>query len=48
MELPWWLSGKESAWDAEDAGDEGQSLGQEEPLEEGMETHSSIPAWKGP
>ena len=25
-----------------------QSLGQEDPLEEGMETHSSIPAWRIP
>ena len=25
-----------------------QSLGQEEPLEEGMETHSSILAWRIP
>ena len=25
-----------------------QSLGQEDPLEEGMATHSSIPAWKIP
>ena len=25
-----------------------QSLGQEDPLEEGMETHSSILAWKIP
>ena len=23
-----------------------QSLGQEDPLEEGLETHSSVPAWK--
>ena len=25
-----------------------QSLGQEDPLEEGMETHSSILAWRSP
>ena len=25
-----------------------QSLGWEDPLEEGMETHSSIPAWRIP
>ena len=25
-----------------------QSLGQEDPLEEGMATHSSIPAWRIP
>ena len=24
MELPWWLSSKESAWDAKDTGDAGQ------------------------
>ena len=39
--LPWWLSGKESACNAGD-------LGQEEPLEKGMVTHSSILAWKIP
>ena len=33
--LPWWLSSKESACNAGDAGDE------EDPLEEGMATHSS-------
>ena len=48
MELPWWLSSKESAWDAKDTGDSGQSLGQKDPLEEGMATHSSILAWKVP
>ena len=25
-----------------------QSLGQEDPLEEGMATHSSVPAWRIP
>ena len=25
-----------------------QSLGQEDPLEEGMTTHSSVPAWRIP
>ena len=48
MELPRWLSSKESALDAKDAGDMGQSLGQKDPLEEGMATHSSILAWKVP
>ena len=48
MELPWWLSSKESAWDAKDAGDTGQSLGQEDPLEKGMATHSGILAWRTP
>ena len=37
--------GKESACDA---GDVGQFLGQEDPLEEGMATHSSILAWEIP
>ena len=37
--LPWRLSGKESAV---------QSLGQEDPLEEGMATHSSHLAWRIP
>ena len=47
--LPWWLSGKESACNAEAAGDtdlQVQSLGQEDPLEEGMATYSSILAWR--
>ena len=35
--------GKESACNTEDLV---QSLGQEDPLEKGMATHSSIPAWK--
>ena len=39
----WWLNGKESAckmwvW----------SLGREDPLEEGMATHSSVLAWRSP
>ena len=34
---PWWLSGKESAWPMQV-----RSLGQEDPLEEEMETSSSI------
>ena len=36
---------KESAWNAEDLV---QSLGGEDPLEEGMETHSSSLAWRIP
>ena len=46
MELPWWLSGKESAcqcgrlWV--------QSLVQEDPLEKEMVTHSSILSWEIP
>ena len=43
--LPWWLSGKESATMQER---QFQSLGQEDPLEEGMATHSSILAWEVP
>ena len=45
--LPWWLSGKKSAyqyWRQRLV----QSLGREEPLEEGVATHSSIPAWRIP
>ena len=30
------------------AGDEGSSLGQEDPLEKEMATHSSILAWEAP
>ena len=41
MELP----RKESAYNA---GDQVQSLGQEDPLEEGMATHPSILAWRIP
>ena len=37
--------GKESACNA---GDLVQPLGREDPLEKGMETHSSIPAWEIP
>ena len=33
---------------AADTGDVGQSLGWEDPLEEGLATHSSIPAWRSP
>ena len=42
--LPRWLSGEESACNAEDAGDEGG----EDALEEGMATHFSILAWRIP
>ena len=31
---------------AQDIGDVAQSLGQEDPLEEGMATHSSVLAWE--
>jgi len=45
MELPWWLSGKESA-----AVQETQvpSLGREDLLEEDMATHSNTLAWRIP
>ena len=43
--LPRWLSGTESACNA---GDCIQFLGGEDPLEEGMATHSSILAWEIP
>ena len=38
-------NGKESACSA---GDSGSSLGQEDPLEKGLATHSSILAWRIP
>ena len=41
-------AGKASACDAEDTGDRVWSLGQEDPLEEGMATQSYIIAWKIP
>ena len=44
--LPWWLSGKESACQCGRC--RFPSLGQEDPLEEGMATHSSILAWEIP
>ena len=43
-----WLSGKESACNAGAAGGWVWSLGQEDPLEEGTATHSSIFAWRIP
>ena len=42
---PWSLSGKVSACSA---GDQGPSLGWEDPLEEGMASHSSTLAWRIP
>ena len=44
--LPWWLSGKESACNAGATETQVQSLCWEDPLEEGMETLSSILAWR--
>ena len=40
--------GKESGCDQEMQETRVQSLGQEDPLEEGMATHSSILAWRIP
>ena len=48
FEVPRWLSCKEYAWQARDAGDEIWSLGQEDLLEKEMTTHPSILAWKIP
>ena len=45
--LPLWLSSKESTF-AGEAGDVGSVPGWEDPLEEDMATHSSIPAWRIP
>ena len=43
--LPWWLSSKKSPCNA---GDAGSIPGSEDPLKEGMATHSSILAWGTP
>ena len=43
-----WPSGKESAYDAGDIGDVSSIPGWQDPLEEGMTTHSSILTWKIP
>ena len=43
--LPWWLSGKESTCNT---GDMACIPEQEDPLEEGMATHSRILAWRIP
>ena len=45
MGFPGGSDSKESACNA---GDQVQSLGQEDPLEKGMVTHSSILAWRIP
>ena len=45
--LPWWLSSKESSCNVGDLQEMWvRSLGQEDPLEKGMATHSSILARK--
>ena len=47
--LPWWLSSKESSCNAGDLQEmQVRSLGQEDPLEKGIATHSSILAWEIP
>ena len=48
--FPWWLSGKESAYNTGDTMQETwvRSLSRENPLEEEMATHSSILAWEIP
>ena len=46
--LPQWLSGKKSACNAEAAGDRGSIPGGEDPLEEGMATHSGTLACRIP
>ena len=48
--LLWWLRGKEFACNAGDARDKKQvqPLSQEDPLDEGIATHSSILAWRIP
>ena len=48
MGLPQWLSGEESPAMQEMQETQVQSLGQEDSLEEGMATHSSILAWRNP
>ena len=45
LAFPRGSDGKESACNA---GDQGPSLDQEDPLEKGMETHSSILSWRIP
>ena len=46
--LSQWLSGKESTCSAGATGGWGLIPGWEDPLEEGMATHSSILAWRIP
>ena len=44
--LPQGLNGEELAWMQESQDTRVQSLGQEDPLEKGILTHSSIHAWR--
>ena len=48
MGFPGGSVGKESACDAGDTGEAGQSLSWEDPLEKGRATYSSILAWRIP
>ena len=48
MGLPWWLSSNKLPAVQEPHETQVRSLGQEDPLEEGMATHSSILAWRIP
>ena len=48
MKRPDFLGGSEVKVSACNVGDWVQSLGQEDPLEKEMATHSSIPAWRIP
>ena len=48
MGLPWWLSGKDLSAMQEPQEIQVLSLGQEDPLEEGMATYSSILARRIP
>ena len=48
MGVPGSSVGKESACNAGDRGDIGLIPGLEDPQEEGMATHSSIPSWRIP
>ena len=45
MELPWWLMVKNPPATQET---KVPSLGWEDPMEKGMATHSSLPAWRIP
>ena len=44
--LPWWLSGKESACQCRRL--HVLSLGQEDPMEEELATHSTVLVWRSP
>ena len=48
IRLPWWLSSKASTCNAGVQETRVQSLGQEDPLEKEMATHSSVLAWRIP